>query len=467
MVNETLTYWFNIACTDQATSPVIHVDGASFDCVALSQQVEILIQFLRARTIGKGHTLALSTSSSWLFTLLMYASSELGATLYLLDPRLDTQLRKALLDRAGVNYLLTYEGNAVFELDITAFTITPLKQAQETESDAAVMIATSGSSGDPRGVMLGWGSIFNSARTINHQLDFGSSDCWLNCLPLYHIGGLSILFRTALAGASMVLHQGFDAECVWRDIKHYGVTHLSLVPVMLEKLLAVTDGAPPEHLRVAVIGGAALNEDLAQRALAADWPLFVTYGMSETSSQVATKVLTFAAEINTPIPLLEGMECSVIDENGKLTDKPGLIRLRGNLLMHGYANSEHRKGNGLDEAGWYTTGDIGSYQPAEGVKVTGRTDELIISGGEKIHPQQVEWLMQTCPEIDELCVTGVADAEWGEKVCVVYSGKATEQAIELWCRENIQGPTRPRLFVRLPELPRLSNGKINRHLLRQ
>jgi len=365
-----------------------------------------------------------------------------------------------------VDYLLSYDEGVTPELDITTFTITPLHK-HNIKSDAAILIATSGSSGEPKSLMLGWDSIYNSAQAVNHQLNLASTDCWLNCLPLYHIGGLSIVFRTALTGASMVLHQHFEAERIWQDIRDYQVTHLSLVPVMLEKLLAITGDKPPEHLKVVLIGGAALNEGLAQRALANGWPLFITYGMSETGSQVATKALTTATEINTPIHLLEDMECSVVDKKGNLTNEPGLIRLRGKSLMQGYANPQHKKGDGFDEDGWYTTGDIGSYQPAEGITVIGRADEIIISGGEKIHPQQVERLMHAYAEIDDLCVIGVTDVEWGEKVCAIYSGKATEQKTELWCRENIQGPIRPRLFIRLVELPKLPNGKIDRHLLKQ
>ncbi len=315
--------------------------------------------------------------------------------------------------------------------------------------------------------MLEWDAIYNSALVVNRQLGLGATDCWLNCLPLHHIGGLSIIYRTTLAGASMVLHEGFDAVRVWRDIERYRVTHLSLVPVMLAKLLAVAEGVPPEHLRVVLIGGAALDEALARRALEKGWPLFVTYGMTETGSQVATQSLTSVTNIDAPIPLLEGMECSVVDDAGRATDGVGRIRLRGEMMMRGYANPDQRAGDGLDDDGWYTTGDIGRYSAVSRIQVMGRADEMIISGGENIHPQQVEQLLHDCPGINESCVIGMDDPDWGERVCVVYSGDSSEQQVERWCRENIGGPLRPRLFVRLVQLPRLSNGKIDRQALIQ
>ena len=102
------------------------------------------------------------------------------------------------------------------------------------------MIATSGSSGEPKTVMLSSQSLYHSAVAVNRCVDLEAADCWLNCLPLYHVGGLSIVFRTVLAGASMVLHQGFDAARVWRDIRQYRVSHISLVPVMLAMPKPVT-----------------------------------------------------------------------------------------------------------------------------------------------------------------------------------------------------------------------------------
>jgi O-succinylbenzoic acid--CoA ligase len=401
---------------------------------------------------------------------MIHASAELGVTLYPLDPRLPSQWRQGLLKNGGVDSLLVCDSNPSTDLDVSDLSITALKIGGEVKKIGAgvpIVIATSGSGGEPKGIMLEWDSIYHSAMAVNHRLGLRATDCWLNCLPLYHIGGLSIIFRTVLAGASMVLHQGFDAMHVWQDIRRYQVTHISLVPVMLAKLLEVADDAPPEHLRVVLVGGAALDESLARRALDVGWPLFVTYGMSETASQVATQPLNSAVAIRDPIPLLAGTECSVVDAKGVLTNGPGQIRLRGEFLMRGYANPGHKAGDGLDDDGWYVTGDIGTCSVESGIQITGRADEIIISGGENIHPQQVEQLLRDCPGISDLCVFGIDDPEWGERVCVTFSGDASEQAVAQWCRERIAGVLRPRQFVRLEALPRLSNGKIDRHTLKQ
>ena len=469
--NEMVSHWFNRRSKCIAPPPVTYLGEDSLDCDAQTQTVDKMVHYLCAHSIETGHTLALVSTSSWLIDLMFFASSKLGVTLYPLDPRLPMEWHQGLLEQAGVDFLLTYNGSPAFEIDdLAMISLASLKEeggSKKSRSEIALVIASSGSSGEPKGVMLEWDTIYNSAVVVNRLLDLGAKDCWLNCLPLFHIGGLSIIFRTTLAAASMVLHEGFDAARIWRDIERYRVTHLSLVPVMLAKLLEVAKGTPPEHLRVVLIGGAALDEALARRALEAGWPLFVTYGMTETGSQVATQPLTSVANIDASIPLLEGMECSVVDDAGRATDGVGRIRLRGEMLMRGYANSDQKAGNGLDDDGWYTTGDIGSYSAVSGIQVMGRADEMIISGGENIRPQQVEPLLHDCPGINEIYVIGIDDSEWGERVCVVYSGDSSEQLVEQWCRENIEGPLRPRQFVHLEELPRLSNGKIDRQALIQ
>ncbi|MDH5485685.1 MAG: acyl--CoA ligase [Gammaproteobacteria bacterium] len=469
MATEALSHWFKLTPADTALSPAIYIDDHAIDYLAMSQRVDWLVQQLRKQSVGQGHRLALMSSSTSLHYLMTHATAALGATFYPLDPALPTAWQQALLNTAAVDYRVSCDSSFDINSDTSLFSVTALGQGgevSEAQAAPAVMVATSGSSGEPKTVMLSSQSVYNSALAVNQRVDLTTTDCWLNCLPLYHIGGLSIIYRTALAGASMVLHQGFDAGRVWRDIRQYQVSHLSLVPVMLAKLLAVADSAPPRHLRVVLVGGAALDDDLAHRALAAGWPLFLTYGMSETGSQVATQALTTPA-INEPISLLAGVECAVINAMGEPTGGIGRIRFRGKLLMQGYANASGVAGEGLDADGWYTTGDLGCYEPEKGIQVVGRADAVIVSGGNKIHPQALEQLMSACPGVDEVCVLGVVDAEWGERVCAVYTGELDEPALEHWCRQNLGTVQRPRLFVRVPQLPRLASGKLDRYLLRQ
>ena len=436
----------------------------------LDRQVDHLARHLRDSGVRAGDVLALFSHSSWLTTLLLHACAKVGATFYPVDPELPPQWQDDLLQQAGVEHVIRHDSiNDTPEIDLTLLEITALGAKAEQGTlvdDIAVIIATSGSSGAPKGVMLSNRAVQASAAAVNAKLDLAAGDCWLNCLPLYHVGGLSIVYRTALAGASMVLQQGFDAVQVWQDIKRYPVTHLSLVPVMLARLLDEADSTPPVRLKSVLVGGAALNEKLASRAIEAGWPLCVTYGMSETASQVATRCIggnkDMAGMQGYVMPLIDGVECEVVDGESRITAQIGQVRIRGDCLMSGYANSGRIAGDGLDEAGWFTSGDLGRINERGFLRIVGRADEMLISGGENVNPHEVEMLLLDCPGIDAVCVIGVTEPVWGQRVCAIYVGTFNEMEVEHWCRQEIKGALRPRQFVRLSHLPRLSTGKIDR-----
>ncbi|MFZ0791350.1 MAG: AMP-binding protein, partial [Chromatiaceae bacterium] len=201
-------------------------------------------------------------------------------------------------------------------------------------SPLALVVETSGSSGARRAAMLTTENLLTSAALVNRRLGLGPGDIWLCCLPLRHIGGLSITYRCALAGAAVLLHEGFQAEAVAVDLGRRGVTHVSLVPPMLARLLDL-GRPPPPSLRVLLVGGQSLSAPLAHRALESGWPLHVTYGMTETASQVATSDrLT-----EPPPPGAVGRPFAPMELDCPLCPgEPATLRLRGPLVMAGYAS---------------------------------------------------------------------------------------------------------------------------------
>ena len=448
----------------------IYYRDHSIHADSLSQQCEELIQPLDAYSIVSGQTIAVSTNCSWFILLMLHVSSEMGITLFPLDPRLPPHLRDDLLQQAGVDLLLSYSAPPSVRIDSQFLKISPLPHRtlpNRVHSEVALILATSGSSGAAKAVMLERDALYQSALAVNERLDLRADDCWLNCLPLYHIGGLSIPLRTMLTGASMLLQQGFKPKKVWQDLHRYPVTHLSLVPTMLAQLLDESHQRPlPKSVRTVLIGGEALNLQLAERALAQGWPLFVTYGMSETCSQVALNRWSSSTSSQT-MPLLPGMECSVVNDAGEVIDGIGHIRVRGKMLMRGFANPNHQSGDGIGVNGWYDTGDMGRYSATNGVEIVGRAGRVFKSGGEKVHPRQVEQLIAHHPNIQEFCVIGISDPVWGERVALCYTGNVNKEALERWCRERIDGALRPRLFFHLERLPLLANGKIDHQQLHQ
>lgn len=326
----------------------------------------------------------------------------------------------------------------------------------------ALVVETSGSGGQPKAVMLTPGNLLASASLVNRRLALGPNDCWLCCLPLHHVGGLMIGYRCALAGACLVLHEGFDAAAVARDLARHRVTHLSLVPPMLARLLDRMEGPPPS-LRVLLVGGQALSPALAARALAGGWPLHLTYGMTETTSQVATSErLQEAPEGGRVGPVLAGVEVAC---EGR-PEHPGRIRVRGPVVMAGYGNPQRQAGDGLDGDGWLSTRDLGYITSSGELAVVGRADDLLVIGGESILPARVEARLAGAPGVSAAVVAPLPDPVWGHRLAAAYMGDVRAESLEAWCRASLPGRERPRVLLRVSTLPLLSSGKIDRVAVR-
>lgn len=319
---------------------------------------------------------------------------------------------------------------------------------------AALIISTSGSEGRPRAVQLGAAQLDAAAAASNQRLPLGPDDLWLNCLPLYHIGGQSILWRCARAGAGVLLHDGFDLQQVIHDLARYPVTHLSLVPAMLARLLD-SGCQPPPTLRYVMVGGAALAGALHDRAMSTGWPLCPSYGMSETAAQIATLTPTdgtwHSGLVGRP---MDGSEIAI--------DRQGRIRIRGPQVMLGYLG-----GDGIDDAGWFTTGDLGHLSADGQLTVIGRADDMLISGGRNVHPVEVEACLAACEGVRDVAVTGLPDAVWGDLVIALVVGEVAPERLLDHARQHLPGAARPRRLLFLERLPRNATGKLERTTLRR
>jgi len=329
----------------------------------------------------------------------------------------------------------------------------PLPAAVNLPADTALIIATSGSEGQPRAVLLGNAQLDAAAAGANARLGLRAGDLWLNCLPLQHIGGLSILWRCARAGAGVLLHDGFAAEQVAADLADHPVTHISLVPAMLARLLDIGT-RPPASLRVVLIGGAALSRQLYDKASAAGWPLVVSYGMSETAALIA-------AHAPDDGPWHEGLAGRPLPGHELRIGNDGRISICGPQVMLGYAD-----GSGVDRAGWLTTGDLGAIDADGRLSVLGRADDMLISGGCNVHPQEIEACLAACPGVDDVAVTGSPDPVWGDLVVALVVGPVEPGELFEHARQHLPTAAQPRRFQRLERLPRNATGKLDRAALR-
>ncbi len=315
----------------------------------------------------------------------------------------------------------------------------------------ALIIATSGSTANPKGVRLPWRAVAAASRISGKALELRPGDAWLACLPPYHVGGAMIVYRCLRAGATTVLHDGFDAAAVAHDLSKRCITHLSLVPPMLLRLLdaGVT---PPRSLRCVLVGGAALTQALFDRAVATGWPICPTYGMTETCAQATVNLRPGInwreGDVGCPLP---GVQIACTND--------GRLRIATPARMAGY----------LGETGetpeWLSTNDLGDVDDSGHVHVNGRADDVLISAGVNVQPLDVESRLAACPGVLEAAVTGLSDAVWGQIIAVAFEGALTEDALALWCRAHLPTASRPRRFLRVNGLPRTASGKLDRRAL--
>jgi len=315
----------------------------------------------------------------------------------------------------------------------------------------ALIIATSGSEGAPKGVRLPWRAVAAASRMSARSLGLHAGDAWLACMPLHHVGGAMIVYRCLRAGATAVVHEGFDAATVACDLVRRRITHLSLVPPMLARLLdAGTQPSP--SLRCVLVGGAALSLPLFRRAVAAGWPVCPTYGMTESCAQ-ATVCWRPSAEawqegnVGMPLP---GVRIAA--------GADGRLRIATPARMAGYLGESAAPQ-------WLQTSDLGWCDDGGRVHVAGRADDMLVSAGVNVHPLEVESRLAGCPGVREAGVLGLADAVWGDVIAVAYEGAIAEADLEDWCRAQLPAARRPRRFLRVDALPRTPSGKLDRRAL--
>lgn len=333
--------------------------------------------------------------------------------------------------------------------------------------DTQVIMFTSGTTGRPKGARLTYQNAWWSAVSSALNLGLHSDDAWLACLPLCHIGGLSILNRSVIYGIPAIVHERFDPQRVNREIDTGRVTIVSVVATMLEQMLDERGDRPyPPSLRCVLIGGGPVSERLLERALAADVPLVQTYGMTETSSQIATLAPADARrKAGSAGKPLMGAELRIAAAPGEV----GEILVRGPVLTPGYFGEP--PGAHLDADGWFHTGDLG-YLDAEGfLYVVSRRTDLIISGGENVYPAEVERVLSSHPGVKEAAVVARPHPVWGEVPVAFFvpAGPAVPDADELaaHCRAQLAKFKVPAAFFPVPSLPRNATGKVLRTELRR
>jgi O-succinylbenzoic acid--CoA ligase len=353
-----------------------------------------------------------------------------------LDPRLPRPAADALVAALRPTRVVGSDGR-----------ITRLDGGRGVDEGTAVVLATSGSTGAPRGVVLDHRAVEASARATSARLAVDPDrHHWLACLPLAHIGGLSVVLRALVTGTPLTVLARFDAESVG-ELGHSGAaTHVSLVATMLRRV----DARP---FATVLLGGAAPPGDLAPNVV-------TTYGMTETGSGVVYD--------GRP---LDGVSIAIGTGNPG-EGAAGEVLVKGPMLLASYRDGTDPRVAGPDgRGGWLPTGDAGSLSSAGLLSVAGRMAEVIVTGGEKVWPASVESVLAADPAVAEVAVWKRPDPEWGERVVawVVPSAVAAPPSLgDLAAAVRAQLPpwAVPKELVVTEVLPRTASGKVRRTELR-
>ena len=332
-------------------------------------------------------------------------------------PRTEAR-RRAIEAGAG----LLFDGAEFEPLPPPASSVSPL--------GAGTLLFTSGSSGPARMVRHPLAAHLANAAGAAERIPLEPGCGWLLSLPLHHVSGFSILVRCLTAGATVVFP---DANLpLEKQIEDSAVTHLSVVAVQLRHLLKV--GAPLKRLRAVLLGGGPIDPTLVRDALQAGAPLFVTYGMTETASQITTteQLLSAPAGIHAG-KTLPGREIRFSPQ--------GEIEVRGPVLAAGI--STHPEG-------WYPTGDAGSFDAEGNLLIHGRRDRMIISGGENIHPETLEQILGTCAGVRRAVVVGVPDRDYGQRPVAFVCGQVDAQSLRNCLATQVERFAIPDRFLHWP-----------------
>mgnify|MGYP000880105196 CR=1 FL=1 len=392
-------------------------------------RAQAVATLLRASGVKPGDRVALFMPNDWRMLVALMGIFRAGAIACPLSTRLPRAAVIEQIRQVAASVVVARLSDEAREAlrDVTVFDPDQLAGQQDPgdagpariDLDApAAILFTSGSCGQPKPALLTYGNFYYNAQGANANLRLRSNDRWLLQLPLYHVGGLGVLFRCLAAGASVVIPE--QGETLDAALARYQPTHVSVVPTQLGDLLV---GAPPEAadaVRVYLVGGAAADAERIEAARRRGWPVYLTYGMTEMASQITT------VPPDAPPSVRFSTSGKLLRHRKLMLAGDGEILVKGPCLFSGYWSGD-RVVSAVDEQGWFHTGDLGRLDDQGYLTVLGRKDALIISGGENIQPEEVERAMMALAGMECVVVVPMPHPRFGQRpVAFVKASKWDE-----------------------------------------
>lgn len=352
---------------------------------------------------------------------------------------------------------------------------------ESSAEETALILYTSGSTGTPRGVMLSHRSLYANHRQFQQVLPIGPGSRNYCAAPLFHAAGLNVLTGPLLlAGGTTILARDFDPERALRQIVEEGATCAFMVPAMWRALLACegVERLADSDMEFGVTGGAPAEPELVEALARYGVVLQQGYGLTEAGPSVSMvphdEAVRRAGSVGRPAP---GVELRLRDGTGRVRSisqsaggSTGVLEVRGPNLMQGYWRRPGLTAEKMGAEGWLSTGDIARVDDEGFLYIVGRVDDMIITGGENVHPVEVERVLSTYGGVEACAVFGVPDSIWGQTVCaaVVVRDDARPSTAEMraYCRASLAGYKCPRRWMVLGQMPRTTTEKVDRARLR-
>ncbi|HET7628934.1 MAG TPA: o-succinylbenzoate--CoA ligase [Bacillales bacterium] len=442
---------------------------------------------LASRGAREGERAAVLMRNGLPLAEIIHAMPYAGLTLVPLNTRLTVSELAYQVKDAEVSMLICDETNADKAADIcgiedgidvvtyrelSGIVEEPPALNEQLEMDAIhSVIYTSGTTGYPKGVMLSHANHWWSAIGSSLNLGLDRNDRWLAAVPLFHVSGLSILMRGVIYGIGVVIHESFDAARANRDIIEQRITIMSVVGAMLSDMLEeLGDRSYPDTFRCMLLGGGPAPRVLLEQCKDRTIPVYQTYGMSETASQIATLGPEYMlSKLGSAGKPLFPAELKIVADGKELPNgEVGEIVVKGPNVTNGYLNREADTNETIQE-GWLYSGDLGYLDEDGFLYVLDRRKDLIVSGGENVYPAEVEAALLAHPEVADAGVTGVEDARWGAVPVgfVVMKAGAVfdEEQLLADCCGRLASYKVPRRLYEVPHLPRNASRKLLRRKL--
>lgn len=460
------------AALTSPTQTAVKCNGQDISYARLSHMVQALGEQLTRIGVGQGQPLACISRNNLEMICLYWASVDIGAIFFPISPRFPLAQVQGLIDSHHIPFYwseaaLALSGSHQLTLDFS-LDAAPSADLAATAFDIyrpSNVILTSGSSGFPKAAVHNLANHIANAESARSLIPLVTGDAWLLSLPMFHIGGLAILNRCALVAATVVLPD--PTLPLQAQIERDGLTHASLVPTQLLNLLADKQ-ASLKSIKALLLGGGAISIDLLKQLEQRHIASFTSYGMTEMGSQITTGP---ALSDGTSGKLLPGRELKIVD---------GVIWVRGDCLFMGYLTDNGIE-KPLDAEGWFYTKDRGEWDANGNLKILGRVDNMFISGGENIQPEEIEAALKLHPLIDEAIVFPLPDVTFGQLPAAIIRGdiilgetihsstsqeiSAIEAELEVFLADKIARFKRPRRYYPWPEHAEQTGLKVNRKQL--